>query len=118
MAVLRVVPVLIVPDVAEARQIYEAVLSLEVVMDHGWIATLASPADPTGPQISLMTRDATASTNPEVSVEVEDVDAAHRAAVMAGVEIVHELQDEDWGVRRFFFRDSTGRVVNVLSHRR
>jgi hypothetical protein len=27
------------------------------------------------------------------------------------------LQDEEWGVRRFFVRDPNGRVVNVLSHR-
>ena len=34
-----------------------------------------------------------------------------------GAEIVHPLQDEEWGVRRFFVRDPNGRVVNVLSHR-
>jgi len=26
------------------------------------------------------------------------------------------LKDEDWGVRRFFLRTSSGHVVNVLSH--
>jgi catechol 2,3-dioxygenase-like lactoylglutathione lyase family enzyme len=36
--------------------------------------------------------------------------------VAAGVEIVHPLSDEEWGVRRFFFRDPSGNVVNVLSH--
>ena len=35
----------------------------------------------------------------------------------SGHEIVHRLQDEDWGVRRFFLRTSAGHVVNVLSHR-
>jgi hypothetical protein len=30
---------------------------------------------------------------------------------------VHPLTDEPWGVRRFFFADSAGNVVNVLSHR-
>jgi len=34
-----------------------------------------------------------------------------------GAEIVHPLQDEEWGVRRFFVRDPSGRVVNVLDHR-
>jgi hypothetical protein len=29
---------------------------------------------------------------------------------------MHKLSDEEWGVRRFFFRDSDGSVVNVLSH--
>ncbi|GAA4229201.1 putative glyoxalase superfamily protein PhnB [Streptosporangium album] len=31
--------------------------------------------------------------------------------------VVHPLQDEEWGVRRFFVRDPNGRVVNVLGHR-
>src|SRR5690606_40614881 len=36
----------------------------------------------------------------------------------SGAEIVRELRDEDWGVRRFFVRDPTGRVVNVQGVRR
>ena len=51
-----------------------------------------------------------------MSVFVDDVDAAHAAATAAGVEIVHPLSVEEWGVRRFFYRDSSGRVVNVGSH--
>jgi uncharacterized glyoxalase superfamily protein PhnB len=51
-----------------------------------------------------------------VSVEVDDVDAAYQAAVDAGLTIVHPLRDEEWGVRRFFFADPSGNVVNVLSH--
>jgi uncharacterized glyoxalase superfamily protein PhnB len=64
-----------------------------------------------------MTKDATAPVNPNVSIEVDDVDAAYRSAVEAGVRIVHSLSDEDWGVRRLFFADAAGNVVNVLSHR-
>lgn len=29
---------------------------------------------------------------------------------------VEALTSEEWGVRRFFYRDSSGRVVNVGSH--
>jgi uncharacterized glyoxalase superfamily protein PhnB len=52
-----------------------------------------------------------------VSIEVDDVDAAYEAAIAAGLQIVHPLSDEEWGVRRFFFADAAGNVVNVLSHR-
>jgi uncharacterized glyoxalase superfamily protein PhnB len=52
-----------------------------------------------------------------MSVEVDDVEAAYAAVRDSGAEIVHPLQDEEWGVRRFFVRDPNGRVVNVLSHR-
>ncbi|MFG1933856.1 VOC family protein [Mycobacterium sp. NPDC048908] len=108
-------PVLTVPDVEAARDAYVAVLGLHEVMNHGWIVTLAD--NELRHQVSLMTKDKTAPVNPSVSIEVDDVDAAHRSAVGAGLTIVHPLSDEEWGVRRFFFADPAGNIVNVLSHR-
>jgi catechol 2,3-dioxygenase-like lactoylglutathione lyase family enzyme len=115
MTVRRVMPVLSVSDVEAARDAYVRVLGLREVMNLGWIVTLAD--DELRHQVSLMTRDATAPVNPNVSIEVDDVDAAYRAAVDAGVKIVHPLSDEEWGVRRFFFADAAGNVINVLSHK-
>ncbi len=114
MTVIRVMPIVTVADLDAAIAEHVSVLGLEVVMNHGWIATLANSDHSC--QVSVMTKDQTAPCNPAVSIEVTDVDARHRAAVDAGVEIVHPLSDEEWGVRRFFYRDSTGTVVNVLSH--
>lgn len=108
-------PVITVTDLEASRDAYVSALGLREVMNHGWIVTLAD--DDLRHQVSLMTRDATAPVNPTVSVEVDDVDAAHQAAVDAGLRIVHPLSDEEWGVRRFFFADPAGNVVNVLSHR-
>lgn len=62
-----------------------------------------------------MTHDATAPAVPSASIEVDDVDACHRAAVACGAEIVHPLTDEPWGVRRFFVWDLDGHVINILS---
>lgn len=115
MTVVRVVPVLTVPDLDSAVSAHSSVLGLNVVMNHGWIATLAGADN--RHQLSLMTKDQTAQVNPSVSVEVDDVDAAYEQAVAAGLPIVHPLSDEQWGVRRFFFADPCGNVVNVLSHR-
>jgi catechol 2,3-dioxygenase-like lactoylglutathione lyase family enzyme len=115
MTVRRVMPILTVPDLEAARDAYVRVLGLREVMNLGWVVTLAD--DELRHQVSLMTRDATAPVNPAVSVEVDDVDAAYRAAVDAGLQIVHPLSDEEWGVRRFFFADAAGNVINVLSHR-
>ena len=109
----RIVPDLTVSDLATAVGEHAEVLGLKVLMDHGWIVTLGDGA---GPQLSLMTRDATAPVNPDVSVFVDDVESAYDAAVCAGLEIVHPLTTEQWGVRRFFYRDSSGRVVNVGDH--
>ncbi|MFJ5234720.1 VOC family protein [Kitasatospora sp. NPDC088391] len=120
MAVRRVVPNVRVAREGEAGQAenreFYGRLGFEEVMNHGWIMTLAAPGSPTA-QLSFMTRDATAALVPDVSVEVEDVDAAYAAMRAAGAEIVHPLSDEEWGVRRFFVRDPNGRVVNVLGHR-
>ncbi len=109
----RAVPVLSVPDVQRAVSVFRDVLGLEVVMDLGWVATLGSVE---GPQISVMHEDATAACNPDLSLDVDDVDLAHERALDLGLEIVHPLTDEPWGVRRFFLRDTGGNIVNVLSH--
>ncbi|MEV6582768.1 VOC family protein [Streptomyces sp. NPDC051582] len=115
MTVRRVVPNIQSEAAQDNREFY-GLLGFEEVMNHGWIMTLASPASPAA-QISFMTRDETAPVIPDMSVEVDDVDAAYEAVRDSGAEIVHPLQDEEWGVRRFFVRDPNGRVVNVLGHR-
>jgi uncharacterized glyoxalase superfamily protein PhnB len=99
----------------ESRDFY-GLLGFEEVMNHGWVMTLASPSNPTA-QVTFMSHDKTAPVVPDMSVEVDDVDAAYAAMRESGAEVVHPLQDEEWGVRRFFVRDPNGRVVNVLSHR-
>ena len=116
MRVRRVVPDLHAADPAAGATFYAEVLGLEAAMDLGWIVTYADPANPTA-QLSVLTHDETAPVVADVSIEVDDVDAAHAEAQRRGIEIVHPLTDEEWGVRRFFARDPAGNVVNVLSHR-
>lgn len=58
----------------------------------------------TGAEVQLVAEDATAPVSPNASVLVEDVDAAFEEAQRLGVEIVHPLIREPWGVRRFFVR--------------
>jgi predicted enzyme related to lactoylglutathione lyase len=116
MGVKRIVPDFSSPDPAASRAFYESVLGLEVAMDLGWITTFAAPGNPTA-QLSVLQQDASADVQADVSIEVDDVDAAHAAAVRLGCEIVHPLTNEAWGVRRFFVREPTGRVLNILAHR-
>jgi predicted enzyme related to lactoylglutathione lyase len=115
MTVKRVVPDLHADDPAVSRRFYTEVLGLEIVMDLGWIVTFADPENPSA-QISLMRGDASAAVQPDVSVEVDDVDVAFAAAQRTGCDIVHPLTDEPWGVRRFFVREPSGAVVNILGH--
>ncbi|MCT1478718.1 VOC family protein [Microbacterium sp. p3-SID336] len=113
MRVDRVVPNLTVTDLPRAVAEHAAVLGLRVLMDHGWIATLG---DDEGHQLSLITQDASAPVNPGVSVFVDDVHEALARVESAALEIVHPLTEEPWGVTRFFYRASDGRVVNVGMH--
>jgi len=110
----------VVPDVAtdrpeESREFYTKVLGFDLAMDMGWIMTFVSPTHPTA-QINVLRSDATAQVSPAVSVEVADADAVHAIAVARGLDIVHPLTTEPWGVRRFFVRDPNGVVINVMQH--
>jgi catechol 2,3-dioxygenase-like lactoylglutathione lyase family enzyme len=110
----------VVPDIQsdrfdESRDFYVGVLGFDVGMEMDWVMTFVSPTNPTA-QVTILREDASASVQPQLSVEVDDVDAIHAEAVRRGIEIVHPLTDEPWGVRRFFTRDPNGVVVNVLSH--
>lgn len=114
MGVQRVVPILTVSDLSEAVRQYRTITGLQVLMDHGWIATLGA-ADGTA-QLSLMTRDRSAPLNPAVSVFVDDVDEALERVRAEGLPIVYPRTVEDWGVTRFFYRDADGTVINVGMH--
>lgn len=113
MDIERIVPNLRTTDLRRTVDEHIATLGLEVVMDHGWIVTLA---DREGNQLSIIADDATAPEIPDVSVFVDDVEDAYARALAAGVDIVHPLTVEEWGVTRFFYRDGSGNVINVGTH--
>lgn len=117
MTIRRIVPNVHVGsgDAREANRDFYGLLGFEEVMDMGWVTTMASPANPTA-QISFFTEERTAPVVPDLSVEVENVDTVYAQVVASGAEIVRDIRDEAWGVRRFFVRDPSGHVVNVLSH--
>jgi lactoylglutathione lyase len=117
MTVRRIVANLAAADLAELRDFYRKLLDLEVVMDHGWIVTLASGASQT-PQLSIASEGGSGTPVPDLSIEVDNVDQIHRRALALGLEIVYGPADEPWGVRRFYLRDPQGRLVNILSHKR
>lgn len=114
MSIRRAMPDIHSEAMEESRDFY-GLLGFEEVMNHGWVMTLASPSNPTA-QVTFMSHDKSAPVVPDMSVEVDDVDAVYAVVRESGAEIVHPLQDEEWGVRRFFVRDPNGRVVNVLGH--
>ncbi len=58
MSALRAMPLLTVSDLDSAVEAHIRVTGMEVIMNHGWIATLAPPADHSV-QVSLITKDPT-----------------------------------------------------------
>ena len=114
MTIGRAVPNIRSDRPADTREFFVDLLGLDVMMDLGWIVTVASPANRSA-QVSIISNDDPSA--PGISVGVDDVDAVHARAMEQGFEIVYPLRDEEWGVRRFMLREPSGTIVNVVSHR-
>jgi catechol 2,3-dioxygenase-like lactoylglutathione lyase family enzyme len=112
-------PVVVTDDPAAARAFYESFLGFRMAMEADGLFMLASPSVPTTQLIVAW--ESPSALDPavrevDVSIEVEDVDAAYADARARGLEIVRPLTDEPWGIRRFFVRDPCGTTLNVASH--
>ena len=111
----RVLTNLAVPDLDAAKGFYTDFLGLDTEeFNLGWVARYSSP-DKTA-SVQLVTGDATAPEDSNISVTTDDVDAAYAEAQAAGYEIVHPLTTEPWGVRRVFVRAPDGTVINIVNH--
>ncbi|MER8832588.1 VOC family protein [Mesorhizobium sp. M0909] len=115
MKVKRIVANIDTQDIAAAKPFYQDVLGLDLKMDMGWIATYGSQ-ETMSVQVSFMAEGGSGTPVPDISIEVDDVDAALESMRTAGFVIEYGPADEPWGVRRFFVRDPFGRLVNILSH--
>src|SRR5262245_63310441 len=78
MIVKRIVTNFAATDVSKARHFYADIPGLEVVMDHGWIVTFASPAQ-MAPQVSVATEGGSGMPVPDISIEVDDLDEVERS---------------------------------------
>ncbi len=116
MTVRRIVANIATKDIAAAKRFYQDVLGLDILMDHGWIATYGSE-ERMQVQVSFMAQGGSGTPVPDLSIEVDDVDAALAGMKKAGFAVEYGPADEPWGVRRFYVRDPFGRLVNILSHR-
>jgi catechol 2,3-dioxygenase-like lactoylglutathione lyase family enzyme len=111
MTVRRIVANLATADPAVASRFYHDVLGLGVMMDLGWIVTYGAPATMTV-QLSVAREGGSGTSVPDLSVEVDDVDAVLLRVQQAGFAVEYGPVDEPWGVR-----DPLGRLVNILAHR-
>lgn len=115
MKVKRFVANVAAPDVAAARAFYQDVLGLHALMDQGWITTYGTP-ELGGVQISFASEGGSGTPVPDLSIEVDDLDAAIERVTRAAIPIVYGPVDEPWGVRRFYVHDPFGKLGNILAH--
>ena len=105
MKVKRIVVDVSAPDPSEAKRFYQDIFGLDVLMDMGWIATYGS-GQKMSVQISFMTEGGSGAPVPDLSIEVDDLDAALARVKKAKIPIEYGPANEPWGVRRFFVRRS------------
>jgi catechol 2,3-dioxygenase-like lactoylglutathione lyase family enzyme len=117
MTVKRIVSNVRTNDLAKARRFYQDILGLEVLMDLGWIATYGSSEKMTV-QVSFASEGGSGTPVPDLSIEVDDLEAVLARTCAANLPIEYGPSDEPWGVRRFYVRDPFGKLVNILSHTR
>ena len=115
MQVKRIVANIATKDLDAAKRFYEGVLGLDVLMNHGWIVTYGN-SDKMTVQIGIAREGGSGTPVPDLSIEVDDVDAALRRMREAGFAVEYGPADEPWGVRRFFVRDPFSKLVNILMH--
>jgi predicted enzyme related to lactoylglutathione lyase len=117
MQATRIIANLSVPDIGEAHDFYVDYLGLSVEeFNMGWVARFQSPDGRA--VVQLVTRDATAPYDSVISVAVGDgIEEAYQEAKRRGLEIVHPLTTEPWGIRRFFVRAPDGNVININNHK-
>ena len=115
MKVKRIVANIVATNPPDAEAFYERVLGLKIVMDHGWIRTYSSGEEMTT-QVSVASEGGSSTPVPDISVEVDDLEAALARVKDAQIPIEYGPISEPWGVRRFYVRDPFGKLVNVLQH--
>jgi predicted enzyme related to lactoylglutathione lyase len=113
MAVTRIIANLTAPDPVLLAKFYQKVFELDLTFDMGWIAFLSRN---TTQQIELHTASEGGSGTelPVISIGVDDLEATEAAVRAAGATVVYGPVKEAWGLRRFFFRDPAGNLVNVV----
>ncbi len=115
MHVRRITANLHAPDPAALARFYSDVFQLGTLMDLGWIAALGAERQQAA-SLQLASEGGSGTPLPCLSIEVDDLDQAHANATAAGADITYGPVTEPWGVRRFYFRDPAGNLINVATH--
>jgi len=115
MKVKRIMSNTATSDLKQAAPFYGDILGLELLMDHGWFQTYGSDEKMTV-QMSFGSEGGSGTSVPDLSIEVDNMEAALARFKEAKVPIEYGPVSEPWGVRRFYVRDPFGKLINILQH--
>lgn len=115
MAVTRIVANLLATDPKALAQFYRECFGLDIQLDMGWITFLITGSSQ---EVELHTASQGGSGTelPVISIGVDDIDKAEASVRASGAEIVYGPANESWGLRRFYFRDPAGNLINVVDN--
>lgn len=114
-------PVIMTDDVAGTAAFYEKHFRFEALFTSDWYIHLQSSEDE---KVTLAVLDGSHETIPAVgrgkvsglllNFEVEDVDTIYDRLKQAGLPILLDLRDEDFGQRHFITADPNGVLIDVI----
>ena len=115
MSVVRIVANLATGDVQGVAAFYSDLLSLNILMDMGWLVTLGG--DEMAPvQLSVASSGGSGSPVPDLSIQVSALAEICERAEAMGAPLAYPLTEEPWGIRRFMVHDPMGRLSNITEH--
>ena len=115
MAVTRIVANLRAPGPVALAGFYGEAFGLDVPPDMGWVAFIEGD-QPQKIELHLASEGGSGTDLPAMSIGVDDLDATEAALRKAGAAIVYGPVTEPWRLRRLYFRDPAGNLVNVVDH--
>ena len=115
MKISRIVANITAYDTEKAKSFYHDLLGLDLLINLGWIKTFGSREVMTV-QVSVASEGGSGTPVPDLSIEVDDLEAALEKFNNMNVSIGYRPVSEPRGVRRFYLRDPFGKLVNILQH--
>jgi len=103
---------MLVSNLAAERHLLVDVIGLEVLVDEDGYLRVGGNG---GFHLGLEQGDPVVAGDAEITIEVDDVDAAYSRLVAAGVRVEGPPKDQEWGARHVWIRDVDGRRLSVFS---
>ena len=114
MSIIRLYPTLHAENPSDAQLFYGDILGMDIVMDQGWVRTMAVE-NKMPVQVTIAEHAGSGAPMSTLSVEVDNFEVVLEKVKAAGLKIEYGPVTEPWGLKRFFVRDPFGNMINILA---